>query len=793
MTIWSRLQGRLSTALGRARGGLGHIDGRSGGRLLGWAARGGAGGGALRVGMFGGRRFLAGTVANIFRGDLLEAGIGDGHHGFAFALTPELLSVAARAGGVVTLRALDPPGHEIGSLPLTAPAGAVPPRGQVPAALQDRLFGAMAALSFRRELPMPDGAAPALEPHALLFEPLDPARGGFAYGAYLRDRFGLPDGDGRDFLRWYLRHYGGLRNGLRVPMPARMIAELNAPAGPGGLSLATLLLQESAAEGEEDFEAIYRWAARQAREIHSADCLVPDRYADGLAGVPAEWQGRDWAPSRYMLRLRADEPALAALDLGTHTGRRWLALSMLALAVADPCTLRYLPAGLIERALDERAGESPFSAFVRAQSVPGAPVLTREDYAAALRLSGYDLNRGCFASLTVAGDRLEAAALPPVPGPVETDVQIIGPFGKSSGLGQAARLSALMLDKTGLRINRVDFDLDNPAPDQAAAGTGPCRRARVNLIHLNAGSVPLAFAYLPDVFSGAYNIGYFFWELDSPADCHRLGMDLLDEIWVSGDYGVEIYRPATRKPVTNVGMCVAEMPEVDRAQARTGLRARFGFAQDSFVFFLSFDSFSFVRRKNPAGAVRAFRDAFPNDPGVRLVIKTQNRRRISDPAHRAEWDGIEAAMRADPRIAVLDETMDHAALWHLMAGCDAYLSLHRSEGWGFGMIEAMALRVPVVCTAYSGNMAFCNDDTAFLVGASRVEAAQGDYIFVRPGQCWGEPDHAQAVAQLRAVRGDATLRDARVGAAWRNVQDRFTADAVARRYAERLHTILAGR
>src|SRR5690606_17608964 len=126
-------------------------------------------------------------------------------------------------------------------------------------------------------------------------------------------------------------------------------------------------------------------------------------------------------------------------------------------------------------------------------------------------------------------------------------------------------------------------------------------------------------------------------------------------------------------------------------------------------------SFSFVQRKNPIGVLEAFRKAFPGDEPVRLIVKTQNRDNVFDPVQERIWNRVEAICARDPRIVVMNETLTYEALVKLKAGSDCYISLHRSEGWGFGMIEAMNLGVPVVCTAYSGNMDFCSDETAWLV------------------------------------------------------------------------------
>ena len=106
---------------------------------------------------------------------------------------------------------------------------------------------------------------------------------------------------------------------------------------------------------------------------------------------------------------------------------------------------------------------------------------------------------------------------------------------------------------------------------------------------------------------------------------------------------------------------------------------------------MAFDSFSFVQRKNPLGVLQAFMAAFAADTQVRLVIKTQNRARVHDPVQSRIWDAVDKAVAADARIVVIDETLPYADLLSLKAGSDCSLSLHKSEGWGFGMIEAWRL------------------------------------------------------------------------------------------------------
>ena len=353
---------------------------------------------------------------------------------------------------------------------------------------------------------------------------------------------------------------------------------------------------------------------------------------------------------------------------------------------------------------------------------------------------------------------------------------------------------AAILRETGLNIRGVDFDLDNPAPEGFSSDTliedyGP---ARINLIHLNAESTPLAYAYQPDVFSGRYNIGYFFWELDQPAYCHYLGMEMLDEIWVSTEYGVQIYQPDSKgKPVVNVGMCYEEIDDISREEARAYVKRRFRFDDSHFVCLVAFDSFSFVQRKNPVSVLRAFQKAFEGVPNARLVVKTQNRDSVFDPVQVQLWDRVDSIIVNDPRIVVMNETLSYRNLLKLKAGSDCYVSLHKSEGWGFGMIEAMALKVPVICTAYSGNMDFCSDETAWLVDYEEVPLKHGDYIFVRPESKWAEPSVEDAARQMRAAYDDPAARLAKADAAYAFIRENFSAKAIAKRYGGRLREILA--
>lgn len=811
----------------------GNVDGYGSGVLQGWVApRRGSSDGGVRVGLFVAGGMVASSVANLHRSDVQAAGFGDGLSGFAFSVDEKMLETVTANGGTMHVRVLDKTDFEVGQYTFNIrDAGEYDADMPHIKLLRNLLYGDLSfLLELADKLPAdaPLASSPKLEKHDALFKYMSfgaedrPAKEKAApLPAYIEyskrrmrmERFLDTDGNPDDLdhcLNWYVNNYAKLRHGRRIPLSKDVIDYLNTPIVMGGqphsltrimwwrlMHNRPLLAGMNLADHNWVNEVIFWWAFNEAREIYGEDCLVPRRYCDTLRAVHGTRNADRYPMSTFLDIFYSKNSEFKFLNPLHESDREALTLTLIVMAVKRPDFLRYIPSRSLLAAFESKDGApSAFAKFVAALAGDDAPKepLTYARLSALLRLEGYDLPSQSFLSVTPEGHRLEAAALPGLPDDDETvDVQMIGPFEKASGLGQATRLSQKAMEHTGLSVNAVDFGLDNPAPEgfSKVGVLSDYKRAKINLIHLNAESIPLAFAYEPDVFSDAYNIGYFFWEVNTPASCHYLGMEMLDEIWVSTEYGVSIYKPEAGKPVTNVGMCFEEVPDLNRESARDFVTRRFRFSGDEFVFLVTFDSYSFVQRKNPAGVLMAFQKAFSGVDNVRLIIKTQNRDDVSDPTQARIWKQVDAVVDRDNRIQVMNETLVYEDLLRLKKGSDCYISLHKSEGWGFGMIEAMNLKVPVVCTAYSGNLEFCNNDTAWMVDYKEAVLTDDDYIFVRRGQVWAEPDVDDAAAKMRAVYEDADARNTKVEAAWSYVQTHFAPKAVSVRYEERLREILA--
>ncbi|MEM0906864.1 MAG: glycosyltransferase [Pseudomonadota bacterium] len=804
-----------------------HIDRYSAGDVAGWAADPADPDRPLNIQFFVQGVLVGVAKAEMVRADVANAGMGPMQCGFQWRIPPAVASAALSGGHSIEVSALNGVGAQahLASLRLEVdPAVSDSARAVILPALDKAIVrAAVAALQ--------EGGAeverfePARYPlHERMFSFKGAPSGAVShslspYPTFTHGR--LHKGpthplDGSEaaknaYLRWYIEEYGKARAPMRIPLGADEVAYLNQPVPLIGLPFKASRISLSYASTDPEaaklfpihdlprYEAFVAWwAIEKAPDLYVEDCLVPDYYVEVLRRMTPNWMGSNYALSQAMMQAFQEEGAAEALDINFEGDRILFHVWYLLDAIEEPGRVRFMPTRNLNALFEGALGETQFDRIIQSVHDAGSglsAIFNAQSYSDLLWRSGFDLTRRRFIYNDVEGNRFEAARFPPATTPPaqRRSLQVIGPFQKSSGLGQASRLSAETIRRAGLAANFVDFGLDNPAPvgmtQNRVADDAP-QPARINIIHLNGETVPIALAYMRDVFNGSYNIGYFFWELSAPARSQHLALDLLDEVWVATEYGVSIYQPVLDKPVRNVGMAVEPIDVPSREDARAYVAERLPIGPDTFVCLSAFDSFSFLERKNPHGIVEAFRAAFAPDDDVLLVLKTHNRDFVLDPHQAMRWDRIVEIASADPRIVILNETLKYADLIKLKAGADCFISLHRSEGWGFGLIEAMVVGTPVVATGYSGNLDFTRPDNSWLVDYDLVEPKDNEYLFVERGQVWAAPKLKSAVEQLRAVRADPDERARRVAAAKAYVNEHFTLDARAKVYRDRIEEIL---
>ncbi|MGF6923382.1 glycosyltransferase family 4 protein [Paraburkholderia sp. 40] len=278
--------------------------------------------------------------------------------------------------------------------------------------------------------------------------------------------------------------------------------------------------------------------------------------------------------------------------------------------------------------------------------------------------------------------------------------------------------------------------------------------------------------------SDTYKIGSWPWELPQWPSAFGKVHTFVDELWAQSKFVQTTFARQRETPVYHMPMAVEVPPPA------AAVRSRFKLPENTFLFYLMFDGNSWLTRKNPVAGVRAFQEAFGSgQSGVGLVVKAMNIRE-DDPI----WREVADIAAQDSRVHLISERLTRQDTIDFMACCDAYISLHRSEGFGRVIAEAMAIGQPVVVTNFSGNVDFCNADTSYLVDGELVPLRQGDYLF-HEGQYWCDPDVSTAARQLVRVLDDANERERIAAAGTLLIRDNYSIEAVGRAYAKRLAEI----
>lgn len=362
----------------------------------------------------------------------------------------------------------------------------------------------------------------------------------------------------------------------------------------------------------------------------------------------------------------------------------------------------------------------------------------------------------------------------------EAEVSVIGYLRLALGVGEAGRQVLGSLKDSGVKARGLPIDLNSASQggdhslehlfEDHADG-------RIQIFNVNADQLAHVVDHLATrLRADAYRVVIPFWELEEFPAPWLSAFDLVDEVWAPTRFIQAMLAPKLFKPVVY-------MPLPLRFDKPTSVdRRKFDLPADAFIFFFAFDFLSYVERKNPMAVIRAYKRAFGEEEraNVKIVIKALNGDRLP-----ADGQAMRDSLRADPDILLVEETLNRPDTLELIAACDAVVSLHRSEGLGLLIAEALAMEKPVIATDYSATTELVSQETGWPVDFAIVDVHPGQYVFPE-GQVWAEADEKHAASQMRQVflHPEEARRRAVAGRAF--LEETHGAAACGRRVAQRL-------
>jgi glycosyltransferase involved in cell wall biosynthesis len=360
-------------------------------------------------------------------------------------------------------------------------------------------------------------------------------------------------------------------------------------------------------------------------------------------------------------------------------------------------------------------------------------------------------------------------------------VNLVGYMRAESGVGEIGRLLSQTLEAARIPYRVISFDETRSRQEHDfAAGDSDATVYDVNIVCINADQVPVfAERHGAEFLRDRYSVGVWAWEVEDFPQWMAASALLLDEVWGISTHTAEVLAHQVTCPVHAFPLPVSPPPATPVQRADLGL-------PDEPFFLFCFDFDSVVERKNPLGVIEAFERAFGDRPAgsgtPHLVLKS-----INGDYHPERVEALRRATR-HPRIHFFDRYLTRGEHLGLVEQCYAYVSLHRAEGFGLTMAEAMLAGKPVIATAYSANLDFMNDRNSLLVPFEWAEVPPGSGPYIAGGR-WADPDVGAAAGHMRELIAHPARAAALGQQARRDLQERHSPKARVPLLRERLREI----
>lgn len=330
---------------------------------------------------------------------------------------------------------------------------------------------------------------------------------------------------------------------------------------------------------------------------------------------------------------------------------------------------------------------------------------------------------------------------------------LVGYFKSVAGTAMVARSFCKILCSTGIPYtNTVLQNGENSSSVDEIGNIYDMYHTDVPLFKkmiyfINADSINGVKQYYPHFFKDTYNIAVWWWEFDDYFYFDE-AFQYVDEVVVMSDF---VYSAVSKAKPAHIKLTKVTYPFIPDWQIladRTAERCKLGIAENDYVFFFNFDYLSSFERKNPLGLLISFATFAKDKNNVKLVLKTVNC--STDSENKALTEKFVHENDLKDKIIFINETLSRNEMMTVLNAADCYISLHRSEGLGVGMMEAMYMGLPVIGTAYGGNTDFMTQENSYLVPYTLTKVKK-DFGPYKAGWLWAEPDISVAVSMMNDV------------------------------------------
>jgi glycosyltransferase involved in cell wall biosynthesis len=289
--------------------------------------------------------------------------------------------------------------------------------------------------------------------------------------------------------------------------------------------------------------------------------------------------------------------------------------------------------------------------------------------------------------------------------------------------------------------------------------------------------------YIP---KNKYHIGVWNWELEEFPSIWDSAFNYIDEIWTPSAFTQKSIQKSTNKKVSKVPI------PINTSYNKNITKESIGISDDVFVFYAMFDFDSAIERKNPEGIINAFKSAFDKENSkVCLILKITYNNETAAPQTRASYNKLIQMLEGYPNIFILNQYLVKEDLNALVNLSDCFVSLHRSEGYGLGPAEAMAMGKPVISTNWSATTEFMSSDSAMLVDykLTKVFGYFYDDVLQQSHQMWADPDVEHAASFMKKIYSDEQFRNNISKNAKKVFETDYSLDSIAKIIQEKLGAI----